>query len=97
MLGMDFLFSLLDVFKGQQPLCRQVLPNVISPGVEPATYNPIYELYDDNVRCGRGAALTGNGVETLSVIAGDEIGFVPTQTVGSTDVSTKRSIHSSFS
>lgn len=33
--------------------------------------------------------MTGHGVETLAVSAGDEIGFVPTQTVDGKDVSAK--------
>ncbi|KAF2469953.1 uncharacterized protein BDR25DRAFT_369847, partial [Lindgomyces ingoldianus] len=60
-------------------------PGFSSPGVQPATINPIYELYDDNIRCGRGAAMTGHGVETLAVSAGNKIGFVPTQTVDGKD------------
>ena len=39
-------------------------------------WNPYYDVYDDNIRCGPGAATSGRGVETAQVVAGEEIGFV---------------------
>ncbi|KAF2189224.1 lytic polysaccharide monooxygenase [Zopfia rhizophila CBS 207.26] len=39
-------------------------------------YMPYYDIYDANVRCGRGAATSGPGTETATVMAGDEVGFV---------------------
>ncbi|KAH7116180.1 glycoside hydrolase [Dendryphion nanum] len=41
-------------------------------------YDPYYDIYDDNIRCGRGAATRGAGIETLSINAGDEIAFIAT-------------------
>lgn len=41
--------------------------------------------------------MTGHGVETLAVSAGNEIGFVPTQTGDGKDVSVNILPHSSFS
>jgi len=37
--------------------------------------NPYYDLYDENIRCGRAAADRGAGVTTLNVNAGDELSF----------------------
>lgn len=39
---------------------------------------PFYDIYSENVRCGRGAAISGPGVETLAVDAGDELAFFST-------------------
>jgi hypothetical protein len=52
-------------------------------------YVPYYDVYDDNIRCGRGAAISGTGVQALVVNAGDELAFyayqdstAPEETVG---------------
>lgn len=37
---------------------------------------PYYDIYDANIRCGRGAATSGPGTRTATVLAGDEVGFV---------------------
>jgi hypothetical protein len=34
---------------------------------------PYYDIYDDNIRCGRGAATSGPGAQTASVIAGENV------------------------
>ncbi|KAF2016825.1 lytic polysaccharide monooxygenase [Aaosphaeria arxii CBS 175.79] len=47
-------------------------------------YNPYFDIYDNNFRCGRGAATSGRGVETLTVNAGDHLAFFSTLT--STDI-----------
>ncbi|KAF2248691.1 lytic polysaccharide monooxygenase [Trematosphaeria pertusa] len=39
-------------------------------------YMPYYDIYDANIRCGRGAATSGPGTRTATVLAGDEVGFV---------------------
>ncbi|KAF2476827.1 uncharacterized protein BDR25DRAFT_370629 [Lindgomyces ingoldianus] len=39
---------------------------------------PYYDMYDPNIRCGRGAAAHGPGTETLAVNAGDELAFFST-------------------
>ncbi|KAF2249124.1 lytic polysaccharide monooxygenase [Trematosphaeria pertusa] len=39
---------------------------------------PYYDMYDANIRCGRGAARSGPGTQTLTVNAGDELAFFPT-------------------
>lgn len=44
-----------------------------------AEFAPIYTLYDNDIRCGRGAAKHGKGVETLNVIGGDTLSFYSTQ------------------
>jgi hypothetical protein len=43
-------------------------------------YNPYYDVYDANIRCGRGAATAGEGVQTLDLTAGDEVRFYSTYT-----------------
>lgn len=39
---------------------------------------PFYDIYSEDVRCGRGAAKSESGVitKTAEVFAGDEVGFV---------------------
>jgi hypothetical protein len=37
---------------------------------------PYYDIHDANIRCGRGAATSGPGTKTATVVAGDEVGFV---------------------
>ncbi|KAK3357257.1 glycoside hydrolase [Lasiosphaeria hispida] len=37
---------------------------------------PFYDIYSDDVRCGRGAVKSGAGIKTAEVFAGDEVGFV---------------------
>ncbi len=39
-------------------------------------YMPFYDLSSPDVRCGRGASISGPGTKTATVRAGDEIGFV---------------------
>ncbi|KAK3388046.1 glycoside hydrolase, partial [Podospora didyma] len=36
-----------------------------------------YDIYSPDVRCGRGASTSGPETKTATVVAGDEIGFVP--------------------
>ncbi|KAF2273603.1 uncharacterized protein EI97DRAFT_155200 [Westerdykella ornata] len=37
---------------------------------------PYYDIYDANIRCGRGAATSGPGTKTATAVAGSEVGFV---------------------
>lgn len=37
---------------------------------------PYYDIYDPNIRCGRGAAISGPGTKTATILAGSEVGFV---------------------
>lgn len=39
-------------------------------------YMPYYDIYNSNIRCGRGAATSGLGTKTATVMAGSEVGFV---------------------
>jgi hypothetical protein len=39
-------------------------------------YMPFYDIYSEDVRCGRGASKQGGGTKTAEVFAGDEVGFV---------------------
>jgi hypothetical protein len=39
-------------------------------------YMPFYDVYSEDVRCGRGAVESGAGTKTAEVFAGDEVGFV---------------------
>lgn len=39
-------------------------------------YMPYYDIYDENIRCGRGAATSGPGTKTAMVLAGSEVAFV---------------------
>ena len=48
-------------------------------GAFPDNANPYYDIYDENIRCGRGAAASGVGVSTLTLQAGDEVAFWATQ------------------
>jgi len=36
---------------------------------------PNYDLYSDNIRCGRDGHLHGKGTQTATVVAGSEIGM----------------------
>jgi hypothetical protein len=36
---------------------------------------PFYNIYSDDVRCGRGASKAGPGTKTAAVMAGDKVGF----------------------
>jgi hypothetical protein len=38
-------------------------------------YMPYYDISDANVRCGRGAATSGPGTKTATVLAGSTVGF----------------------
>lgn len=49
---------------------------IYSPGAESAPQAPQYDVYDANIRCGRGAA-TRPSPKTLTVNAGDELAFFP--------------------
>ncbi|CAG9990932.1 unnamed protein product [Clonostachys byssicola] len=46
---------------------------------------PYYDIYDDNIRCGRGAAISGPGVKLLTVPAGDDVVFVVGMADGSSE------------
>ncbi|KAI0122339.1 glycoside hydrolase family 61 protein [Daldinia grandis] len=37
---------------------------------------PYYDIYDENIRCGRGAAVSSSGIQTATVIAGQNVSFV---------------------
>ncbi|KAK0638448.1 glycosyl hydrolase family 61-domain-containing protein [Cercophora newfieldiana] len=37
---------------------------------------PFYDIYSEDVRCGRGASKSGEETKTAEVFAGDEVGFV---------------------
>ncbi|KAF2708877.1 lytic polysaccharide monooxygenase [Pleomassaria siparia CBS 279.74] len=39
-------------------------------------YMPYYDISDENIRCGRGAATSGPGTKTATVYAGSKVGFV---------------------
>lgn len=52
---------------------------------------PYYDIYDANVRCGRGAATSGPGTKTATVVAGDEVGFVVGRSAD--EVSTRSFFH----
>ncbi|KAF2789046.1 lytic polysaccharide monooxygenase [Melanomma pulvis-pyrius CBS 109.77] len=42
-------------------------------------FAPNFDLYDENIRCGRGAAAHGSWTETLDVNAGDVVSFFGSQ------------------
>lgn len=46
-----------------------------SPGVYDQ-YMPYYDLSSPNLRCGRGAATSGPGTKTATILAGSEVGFI---------------------
>jgi hypothetical protein len=83
--NLEDVFSMLSVNGGPASEPWQYVRKVVhgwayTPGdTDKNIFNPQYELYDANIRCGRGAATSGAGVETLVVNAGDEISFFPTQ------------------
>lgn len=39
-------------------------------------YMPLYDIYSEDIRCGRGAWVSGGTTKTATVMAGDEVGFV---------------------
>ncbi|KAM7196860.1 Glycoside hydrolase [Naviculisporaceae sp. PSN 640] len=39
-------------------------------------YMPLYDIYSEDIRCGRGAWISGGETNTATVFAGDEVGFV---------------------
>ncbi|KAK4214948.1 lytic polysaccharide monooxygenase [Rhypophila decipiens] len=39
-------------------------------------YMPLYDIYSEDIRCGRGAWVSGGETKTARVVAGDEVGFV---------------------
>jgi hypothetical protein len=57
--------------------CRNLTAGIAadSPTVSDQ-YMPYYDIYDPNIRCGRGAATSGPGTKTATVVAGSEVGFV---------------------
>ncbi|KAI1479585.1 glycoside hydrolase family 61 protein [Daldinia eschscholtzii] len=47
-----------------------------SPDGQHTQWAPYYDIYDENIRCGRGAAIAHPGIETATVIAGENVSFV---------------------
>ncbi|ORY17515.1 glycosyl hydrolase family 61-domain-containing protein [Clohesyomyces aquaticus] len=65
------------------PLTQQPTRNVTTVIDDTGTYEIAettqvqaqYDVYSENIRCGRGATVSGPGVQTLPVEAGDEVAF----------------------
>ncbi|KAF2020040.1 lytic polysaccharide monooxygenase [Aaosphaeria arxii CBS 175.79] len=70
-----FMFN--DTVTEQWQFVRNITEGIAadSPTVSDQ-YMPYYDISSPNLRCGRGAATSGPGTQTATVVAGSEVGFV---------------------
>jgi hypothetical protein len=57
-------------------------------------YMPFYDVYSPDLRCGRGAATSGPGTKTATVLAGDEVGLVVGRSADEVHTSPMRAVQS---